>query len=359
MLNVRWSAVAALVLMTAAGPACRKPAGDDAKPQPVAAGQPSSAPGQVSAAGQAPAAAPEPIKPVPEQLPDVLARVNGETITRPDFDKVIMQMEAAAGQPVPKERRDEIYRDAIDQLVTYTLLAQEVKARGVKIDEKEVDEELKQMRAQFKTEPEFKKALAGRGLTIERVRSDLQKKSGINAMMEAEVAGAAAVTDAEIREFYDKNPDKFKQPEAIRASHILIRVPKEADDAAKKAARTKVETLLKQARGGSDFGTLARDNSSDGSAQQGGDLGFFPKGKMVPAFEQAAYALKPGQISDVVETQFGYHIIKVTERREASTVPLAEVSERVREFLTGQRKQEQAEAFIRVLKSKSKIEILI
>ncbi|HXG56033.1 MAG TPA: peptidylprolyl isomerase [Vicinamibacterales bacterium] len=359
MLNVRWSAVAALVLMTSTGTACRKPASDGSKPQPGTAAQASSAPGQVSAAGQAPPPAPEPIKAVPEQLPDVLARVNGESIPRSEFDKLIMQMEAAAGQPVPKERRDEIYRGAIDQLVTYTLLAQEVKARGVKVDDKQVDDELKQMRAQFKTEPEFKKALASRGMTLERLRSDLQKKSGINAMMEAEVAGAPAVTDAEIREFYEKNPDKFQQPEAIKASHILIRAPKDADDAVKKAARTKVEALLKQAKAGSDFGTLARENSSDGSAQQGGDLGFFPKGQMVPAFEQAAYALKPGQISEVVETQFGYHIIKVRERRDASTVALAEVTDRVREFLTGQRKQEQAEAFIKVLKSKSKIEVLI
>ncbi|MBA3297726.1 MAG: peptidyl-prolyl cis-trans isomerase [Acidobacteria bacterium] len=218
---------------------------------------------------------------------------------------------------------------------------------------------MRQMRAQFKTEQEFTKALAGRGLTRERLRSDLQRKSGINAMMEAEVAGTVAVTDAEIREFYDKNPDKFKQPEAVRASHILIRAPQGGDEAAKKAARTKTADLLAQVRAGGDFGKLARENSSDGSAQQGGDLGFFPRGQMVPAFDQAAYALKPGQVSDIVETQFGYHIIKVTERRDATTVPLAEVTDRVREFLTGQRKQERAEAFIKVLKSKSKIEILI
>lgn len=358
MLNVRRVAIAALILVSAVSSACRKPAADAQAPpsstQPATPGQPAATSGLQPAAP-----APEPIKAVPQQLPAVIARVNGEDVIKSDFDTVIRQLEAGAGQPVPLERRDEIYRGALDQLVSYTLLSQELKVRGVKVDEKQVDDEMRQMRAQFKTEQEFTKALAGRGLTRERLRSDLQRKSGINAMMEAEVAGTVAVTDAEIREFYDKNPDKFKQPEAVRASHILIRAPQGGDEAAKKAARTKTEALLAQVKAGGDFGKLARENSSDGSAQQGGDLGFFPRGQMVPAFDQAAYALKPGQVSDIVETQFGYHIIKVTERRDAATVPLAEVTDRVREFLTGQRKQERAEAFIKVLKSKSKIEILI
>jgi peptidyl-prolyl cis-trans isomerase C len=350
MLNVRWSATAPLILaLIGSTAACRKPSADDKKPAQATA-----------TTGQgAPSAAPEPPKPVPEQLPDVIARVNGENITKAEFDKLIAQMEMSAGQPVPKERRDEVFRRAIDQLVTFTLLGQETRARGIKADEKQVEEQIQQVRGQFKTEEEFKKALVGRGLTPEALRSDISRESSINTMMEAEVAGAAAVSDADVKDFYDKNPDKFKQPEGVRASHILIPTPQGADDTAKKTARAKADALLKQVKSGGDFAKLARENSSDGSAQQGGDLGVFTKGQMVPAFEQAAFALQPGQVSDVVETQFGFHIIKVTERKDASTVPIEQVSDRVRQFLAGQRKQERAEAFIKQLKDKSKIEVLV
>ncbi|MEO6214353.1 MAG: peptidylprolyl isomerase [Vicinamibacterales bacterium] len=349
MLNVRWSAVAVLALV-ATVTACRKPSGEDKKPgttAPATQGQPTPPP------------VAEPVKPLPEQLPEVLARVNGEDVKRSDFDKLIAQMEMSAGQPVPKERRDQVYRSALDQLVTYTLLGQEIKARGITADEKLVEEEMKQVRGQFKTEQEFEKALTGRGLTPERLRADMKREAGIKVMMDAEVAGTVPVTDEDIRTFYEKNPDKFKQPEGVRASHILIPLPQGGDADAKKAAKTKAESLLKQIKGGGDFAKLAQEHSSDGSAQQGGDLGFFTRGQMVGPFEQAAFGLKPGQVSDLVETQFGFHIIKTTERKEPSTVPLEQVTDRVREFLTGQRKQERGEAFITGLKSKSKIEVLI
>jgi peptidyl-prolyl cis-trans isomerase C len=349
MLNVRWSAIAALALVTTVA-ACRKPAADDKKP------------GTATAATQGQPTAPpvaEPVKPVPEQLPEVLARVNGENVTKSDFDKLIAQMEMSAGQPVPKERRDEIYRSALDQLVTYTLLKQETAARGIKADDKEVEQQMQQIRGQFKTEEEFTKALAGRGMTPDRLRSDMTKEAGIKTMMDAEVAGVPPVSDAEIRDFYEKNPDKFKQPEGVRASHILIPVPQGADDAAKKAAKAKAQAVLKKVKAGGDFAKLAQENSSDGSAQQGGDLGFFTRGQMVGPFDSAAFSMKPGEISDLVETQFGFHIIKVTEKKEASTLPLEQVTERVREFLAGQRKQERGQAFINALKGKSKIEVLI
>jgi len=348
MLNVRWSAIAALIVVTTVS-ACRKPAADDKKPATPAATQGQPTPPPIG----------EPIKPVPEQLPDVLARVNGENVTKGDFDKLIKQMEMSAGQSVPTERRDEVYRTALDQLVTYTLLSQEIKARGIKGDEKEVDQQMQQIRGQFKTEEEFTKALAGREMTPERLRSDITKEASIKTMLDAEVATVAPVTDADVREFYEKNPDKFKQPESVRASHILIPVPQGGDDATKKVAKGKAQSLLKQVQSGGDFAKLARENSSDGSAQQGGDLGFFTHGQMVAPFDQAAFALKPGEVSGVVETQFGFHIIKVTEKKDPSTVALDQVTDRVREFLAGQRKEERRQAFINGLKGKAKIEVLI
>jgi peptidyl-prolyl cis-trans isomerase C len=182
---------------------------------------------------------------------------------------------------------------------------------------------------------------------------------GITKMMEVEMATQPPPADAQVREFYDKNPDKFKQGESVRASHILFRVDEKASEAEKQKARAEAESVLKQAKNGANFAELAKKHSADGSAAQGGDLNYFSRGQMVPAFEQAAFALQPGQISDIVTTQFGYHIIKVTERKPASVVAFDEVKERIREFLAQQQKQQRAEGFIDTLKKKAKIEVLV
>jgi peptidyl-prolyl cis-trans isomerase C len=171
--------------------------------------------------------------------------------------------------------------------------------------------------------------------------------------------GQVNVQEGEIKDFYDKNPERFQQPEAVRASHILIRVEESANDEQKKAARAKADDLLKQLQTGADFAALAKQHSQDGTAPQGGDLNFFARGQMVPPFEQAAFALQPGQLSEVVETPFGYHIIKVTERRQPRTVPLTEAAPRIGQYLTMQQQQQKTDAFISALRAKSKVEILM
>ncbi len=333
------------------GAACRK--------APAAAAAATQAP--TPAAGQTPAAPapPAPPKPMPAQLPEVLARVNGEEVKKADFDRLIKNMELSANQPIPAERRDEIMRGALDQLVTYTVLSQETRARKVEVTDAEIDSTLKQMQSQFPTEAEFKQALTARGMTVERLRADARLDMSINKMMQAEATSGAPPTDVQIREFYDKNPDKFKQEEAVRASHILIPADEKADEATKKKARAEADEVLKQVKAGGDFAALAKKHSKDGSAAQGGDLNFFTKGQMVPAFDQAAFSMKPGQTSEIVTTPFGYHIIRVTEQRAASTVPFEQVSERIKEYLTEQQKQGRAQAFIEQLKQKAKIEVLV
>jgi len=295
---------------------------------------------------------------VPAQLPEVLAKVNGQAVRKTDFDMMVRDMELGQG-PIPSDRRDEVLRGTLDNLITFTLLSQEAKSRNVTATDAEVDGELKTMRARFPNEEAFKKALGDRSMTVERLRSETRDNLLIKKMMEAEVSTTPGASDAEAKEFYEKNPDQFKQPESLRASHILIRVDESADAATKQKAKARIESILKRARAGEDFAKLAKENSADGSAAQGGDLGFFPRGQMVPAFDEAAFALKPGEISGVVTTQFGYHIIKAVEHKDAATVSLAEVSEKVKQFLSNQKKQAKAGEFIAALKQKSKIEVLI
>jgi peptidyl-prolyl cis-trans isomerase C len=314
-------------------------------------------PAATAAAAAEPSQA-EPPKPMPAELPDILARVNGQDVKKADFEMLVRNMELSQG-PIPAERRDEILRGALDRLITYTVLQQEAKARSITVADNEIDEQLKSMRSQFQKEADFKKALEARGMSLDRLRADARVDIVITKMVEAEVATAVPVTDDEVRAFYEKNPDKFKRAESMRASHILIMVDQKADDAARKKARAEIDAILKRARGGEDFSKLAKAHSQDGSAAQGGDLDFFARGRMVPEFDKAAFALKPGEISDVVTTQFGYHIIKATDRRAAETVPLEKVSPQVKQYLTNQKKQERADSFVAGLKQKSRIEVLI
>jgi peptidyl-prolyl cis-trans isomerase C len=342
MQNRLYGAVLALVMISTLASACRKGAAsaETKSDAPAAAEQP-----------------PQPPKPVPQTLPDVVARVNGEAVTKGEFEKFINQLEMNAGGPVPPDRRDEIFRNALDGLVNLKLLSQEVKSRAVTGDEQVVAEEIKKIRSRFPTEEEFNKALAAKQMTAEKLQTEMRTQLGINKLMESEASSASPVTDTDVKDYYDKNPERFKKPEQVRASHILFKT--EGDEAAKKKARASAETVLKQAKSGKDFAALAKEHSSDGSAQQGGDLGFFVKEQMVAEFSNAAFAMQPGQISDIVESQFGYHIIKVTERKAPETVALDQVSPQVKQFLTQQRQKERADTFMKQLRSKAKIEVLI
>jgi len=309
-----------------------------------------------AAAQNAPAAP----KPVPAQIPDVLAHVNGEDVTKADLDRAVQALEARAGGPVPAEQRDQVVRGVLDQLIGYKVLVQETRARKVAVPDADVDARIGQIRGQFPSEAEFTQMLTQRNLTLEQVKSDARQDMAIAKLIEDEIASKVAVKPEQVTDFYAKNPDQFKQGESVRASHILISVPKGADAAAKAQARSKAEQVLKEVKGGGDFAALAKQHSADpGSAAKGGDLGFFQQGQMVGPFNDAAFSLAPGAISDLVETDFGFHIIKVAEKKEGRTIPLEEVRPQVEQYLERLNRQEQTETFVNGLKAKGKIEILI
>ena len=322
--------------------------------QPATAAQPGSQAPAPGAEGAAPAT--PPVKPVPPVLPAVVARVNGVDIQSAELEKAIRNLEANVGQQIPAERRSEIYRGILDQLVDQRLLEQEAAARNIKATDAEVNQGIEEMKKQAPDAEAFTKALTSRKMTEADLRAEARQRLTVDKLLAAEIEPKAVVNDTDIAEFYKKNPQFFMQPEAMRASHILIK----ADTAdAKPAAKAKAEDLLRQIKAGGDFAALAKQHSNDGSAAGGGDLGFFPRGQMVKPFEDAAFALKPGEVSSVVETEFGYHIIRAAEHRTARTVPLAEVSDRIAQALRQQKQQQLAQEFVQSLKGKAKVEILM
>jgi peptidyl-prolyl cis-trans isomerase C len=314
-------------------------------------------PQRPAAAAQTP---PAPPKPLPAQLPDVLARVNGESVTKAEFDRAVAAIEGRAGGPVPADQRDQIFRSILDQIVTYKLLVQETQARKVDASEEEVNTRLQQIQGQFQSEEAFKQMLTERHTTLEQLRSDAKQDLAVQKMIDAEVAPKVEVKPEQMADFYAKNPDQFKQPDRVHASHILIGVPRDADAAAKAQAHAKAEQVLADVKAGKDFAALAKEHSQDpGSAPNGGDLGFFQPGQMVGPFNDAAFSLAPGAVSELVETEFGYHIIKVTEKQAGRMISLEEIKPRLEQFLLQRNRQEQTETFIKGLRSRGKIELLI
>jgi peptidyl-prolyl cis-trans isomerase C len=326
------------------------------KKTPVDATKAGATPATGAAAGQTPAAP----KPVPAQLPDVLARVNGAPIERGEFERAVKSLEAQAGGPVPAEQRDVIYRQMLDQIVALKLLSQESVAKKVAVPDTEIDGRVAQVRGQFPTEQAFTAALAERQMTPDKLKAEIRQQMQAMKLVETEIVPTVAITEADLNDFYSKNPEKFQEPEAVHVSHILLRTPENADEPAKKKAKADAQSVLGKLKKGGDFAALAKQYSQDpGSAPNGGDLGFVPKGQTAPAFEQAAFAMKAGQLSGIVESPFGFHIIKMVEHRDARTVPLLEVRPQVEAFLKNQKTQEKTAAYVEKLKSKAKVQILI
>ncbi len=312
-------------------------------------------------AGQSPAEPPArpAAKPVPETLPDIVARVNGENVARAEFERAIRNIEARAGRSVPADQRDEVYRGVLDELIAFKLVLAEARARNIGVSTEEVASRIAEIRKQFQTEDAFKKALASRQMTPADLESETRTEILVNRTIEAEVLPKVSVSPQDLEAFYRENPEQFKEPEQVRASHILFPVDRAATPEAKKETRAQAEAVLKRAKAGEDFAALAKEFSKDSSAAAGGDLNYFPRGQMVPPFEQAAFGLEVGALSDVVETDFGLHIIKVTDRKQERVVPLNEVTDQLTNFLKQRKQQAAANAFLQALRAKYKVEVLL
>lgn len=318
----------------------------------------------VSCGSYAAAAGPEPKAEIVSVSPSssaplqgAVARVNGVDIDALELrraTKVVLR-----GKTVPAEQQAAFDRQAVEQLISAELLYQAAAKLEIKDLDKQIDAKVAQGRARFKDEQEFKNAIKDLEMDEKALREYTRRDLLISRFVETTFASKAAVTEAEIRDFYDKSPEKFKRDEAVKASHILIGTDSTASADDRKKAREKAEKLRKELAGGADFAALAKGNSTCPSSQQGGDLGFFGKGQMVAPFEKAAFALKPGEISDVVETQFGYHIIKLTERKPAESIAFNDAKARIEDFLKGQKANEAIQKYLEDARKTAKIEILL
>jgi peptidyl-prolyl cis-trans isomerase C len=289
----------------------------------------------------------------------IAATVNGIVIKDADIDaKVSVYMERMAAQIPPnmvEQYKTQIRGQALESMVVEQLLAEQIKKAGINVTDKDVDDKLNEIIAAQPggmTMESFKAMLVAQGQSFETIKGQIKKTLGYEKLL-----GAVEVNDAEAKVFYDENKEDFNKPEQVKASHILIKVAPTATTEEKVTARTKIDGLLKQAKAGGDFAALAKENSDDpGSKIQGGDLGFFEKGAMVKEFADAAFATKVGQVSNVVETQFGYHIIKVTDRKEGGQMPFNKAKADIVKTIENKKKGEMFRQLVEKLKAGAKIE---
>jgi len=290
------------------------------------------------------------------------AKVNGvgisnETLER-NYEEYLRENNVnVAGIRYP-DRVTAMRRETLDLLINQELLWQAAEKQGIVATPEEVNRVLDDTQAQFSTADAFLNKLALEGYTRESYRTHLERLVSARKYLDM-VSAKVAVSAAEIHDFYIQNPDKFRLPEQVRARHILLKLSPGADDEVQQVAREKLAGILTEARNGGDFAALASQYSEDGSADQGGDLGFFERGQMVKPFEEAAFGLQPGEISDVVETPFGLHLIKVEDRQPARTVPEDQVREQVQTYLLNLKQQQAVDNEIRTLRTVAAIEILL
>ncbi len=332
---------------------------------------------QVRAESNEPATEPQEFTIAPKAIsgvnkPDFLAKVNGEKITEEQVQQVLDNRLGSKGAKIPEQMLDRYKKQVLQHMVMEMLIADAVEDHNIVVSEQEIQQEIKNIASQQNmTVDEFKQVLQKHGMTLEKWK-DMQKmelRLGYQKLIEKKFADDVNVTEEDARKFYEENKARYRKPEQVKASHILIK-PDDSDPnveskEAKKEAREKAGSLLKQIKEeGADFATIAKAHSQCPSSAKGGDLGFGNKsnpkadikGSWVPPFEKAAFDLEVGQVSDVVETQFGYHIIKVTDHKDPNTTSFEKAKPQIMEMLEMQGKGELSTKYIESLMEKADIE---
>ena len=290
------------------------------------------------------------------------AVVNGKRILMSSLnvrvqDALRQNPELHAGENLAKLRK--MRRDILSELIDHELVIQEGIKAGLIPRDIEITTELAKIKQQFPSEDSFEQFLKQQKLTKKKLHSIIERALIGKKVLDIKIKPTArSVTDEDISAFYEENKEQFVKQESVKASHILIKVASGDDDQAKADAKSEIQTILEKARGGEDFAELAREYSQGPSAPRGGDLGYFTRGQMVKPFEDAAFSLEKGQISEVVETQFGYHIILSVDRKPEIQLRLEEVSEEIRGILNEKEVDTALKKWLEPVREKATIEIL-
>lgn len=293
-------------------------------------------------------------------LPDPVAIVEGEKISRADLEQAFNNAVSAAGinpADLPAEQKMTGYRDILDEMIVDKLISR--KASSVEVKDADVEAEIKKIKGQFPNEEAFKAEMAKANETEATFTATMKKMLQQQKWMEAQIGDKTKIVEADVKKFYDENKGDFEHPELVRANHILILVPEGADDKVVAEKKKAAEAALKRVTSGKeDFVVVAKEVSEEpGAKESGGDLNFFPKDRMVPEFANVAFAMKKGDISkEPVRTKFGWHVIKVTDRKDPGSVPFDEVKDQVTAYLQTSKRREAVRSVLDNVRAEAKVE---
>jgi peptidyl-prolyl cis-trans isomerase C len=285
--------------------------------------------------------------------------VNGVPISTLELTR---SFQAHVQVPYPTVQEDprakEILRQILDNLIDRELLLQRAKSLKMTVPVQQVDTQMQQLQQRFSSQEAFEQALTAQNLTMDAVKKDVERQLLRQQLVQKEIL-ARSILALAIQTFYDKNKDKYVEEEQVRARHILIRVTPDASPADDATLKGKADGALKRAQQGEDFAAVAKELSDDGSKENGGDLGFFPRGRMVPAFEEVAFTLQPGQTSEVVGRHLAITSLRSKERKIRRALAFDEAKSQVKEDLTQQQTLERYQQYMAGLRSKAKVEVLL
>lgn len=290
----------------------------------------------------------------------MIARVNGKGVAFKLFTEKydrFTQTFKARKRPVPN-RIDARYRDSIvKRLVEETLIAQEASRLKVEVNPEELNKEFDKYKKMFKTEERFQSYLKNARLTTDKVKENLKSNLRLRALLER--LTGKSVTEAEVKKYYEENQAKYKVREQVRARHVLFKTPKKASPAEVAAAKAKADAVAAEAKKNNTdeaFAELAKKHSEGPTASRGGDLSFFTKNRMVKEFDEKAFSMKVGEVSDPVKTRFGWHVIRVVERKDERVKSFEEVKDSIERTLNNRASRTARQKLITTLRAKAKIE---
>jgi peptidyl-prolyl cis-trans isomerase SurA len=303
----------------------------------------------------------EPISSSEAVVDRVVAVVNHEIITLSEVEKWIdpLQMEIHTEDRLERrERVQEFRQKVLEKLIEEKLIEQEAKRSGIKVTGKEVEaalEEVKQRNAA--TQEDLEKALAKDGWTLETYKKQIERKLQGIKLVNLAVKVEPKAEEKKLKDFYQKEIDRYRSTESYRPSHILFIIPKGATPEGIREIKKRCQKVLDKIKGGEDFGEMALLYSEDISHKDRGDLGYFKKGELLPTLEKEALRLQVGEVSGIIRTDFGFHIIKLLDRKGGIPIPFEEIQEKVKADYFEKEMEKALKQFISTLKEKSIIEI--
>ncbi len=313
------------------------------------------APAAAAPAAPAPAAADAAAAPIP----DPVAVVEGAPIKKAELDKAFTNMLASQGatpDAVPPEQKAQVYSMILNDLIIDHLL--DKRSAQQKVPDEEVTKVYERFKQNFGSDEELAKQVAAHGETIDGLKGDIRSSLRKQLWIDDQIKGKVEISDAEADDYYKKNPTRFDQPEQVRASHILIQVEKDAKPEVVEEKKKQAQAIADRVKKGEDFSKLAEQLSEDPTAKENkGDLDFFSKEKMVPEFANAAFAMKKDEISDPVRSNFGFHVIKVTDRKAPETISLEQAKPQIVAQLKRQKQQDEIEKLVEGIRKTADVKV--